>query len=445
MNKTFYSFPFLFLVLFLFMSRVAGAQSNDISPYSRYGIGDLQDQSSALNLSMGGTGIAYHNDANPPFFINLKNPASYAYAFIPVQDSAGKGGLKMATFEAGLTDNILNISSGGQTAQSNNTYLSYLALNIPVSKHLGLGMGLTPVSTEGYNISTNSTIDTNTVQNTYQGTGGVEKVFLGAAYAFGKNKNLSIGVNASYQFGNLTNGEQVIFPLNVPAFNTFKTENLGVHAFTFDFGMMYTTKLWNDWSLTLGGIFVPTLNLDANYTLFTVTQYNATTSTVDTIQDSGRVGKVKIPLKFGCGITIKKGDHFTFSLDYTKQYWSQYSYFGQSEGLIDSYTYGVGIQYVANKDYARNYWQRIQYRMGFSYGQNYLNIDNTPFVDKNVSFGLGLPLGPTNPFDHPAILNLAVQVGTMGTTSNNLLLQNYVKIMVGITFDDHWFDKRKFQ
>ena len=147
---------------------------------------------------MGGTGIAYHNDATTPFLINLKNPASYAYNFIPVLDSAGTGGLKMAAFEAGIVDNILTLSSEGQTAKSNNAYLSYIALNIPVSRHFGIGMGLSPVSSEGYNISTFGYVQNTTpgqpntteVINQYDGTGGINKVYVGLAYSPVKNLSL---------------------------------------------------------------------------------------------------------------------------------------------------------------------------------------------------------------------------------------------------------------
>jgi hypothetical protein len=456
MSKAFHSVPISIVVLSLFGAGFASAQSSDISPYSRYGIGDLQDQSSVLNFSMGGTGIAYHNDESTPFFINLKNPASYAYNFIPVEDSAGKGGLKMAAFEAGVQDNILSLTTQGQTIHSNNAYLAYVALNIPISKHFGLGMGLTPVSTTGYNITTSSYIDSTTpskqivpsstaVQTQYQGIGGVNKVFVGLAWA--PSKSFSIGGNLSYLFGNLTNEEDIYFPGNVSAFNSFKIENIGIHSFDADFGMMFNQKLWGDWSITIGATIAPSFNISSNYTLFAGPQFvnGAGVYTMDTIQDSNANGKIKIPLSYGVGITIKKGEHWTISIDRSGQNWSQYSFFGQTENLTDSYKWGVGLQYVPNKVYPKNFLQRVHYRLGFSYGQNYLDLYNTPLIDKSFSAGIGVPVGSSNPFNHPAVVNIGVQFGYLGTTTNNLLLENYVKIMVGFTFDDHWFEKRKFQ
>jgi hypothetical protein len=458
MNRAFYSVPALILVFSIFSAGRASAQSSDISPYSRYGLGDLQDQSSALNFSMGGTGIAYHNDGSTPFLINLKNPASYAYGFIPVEDSSGKGGLKMAAFEAGIIDDDESVTTEGQTIHSNNAYLGYLALNIPMSRHFGLALGLTPVSSAGYNISTNSNIDTNTmatsspkmgttVTNQYQGSGGINKVFVGLAYA--PIKNLSVGANVSYLFGNITNEEDIYFPLNAAAFNTLKIENTGVHSFDADFGIMYTFKgkFMGDWSVTLGATVAPSFLVNSSYSIFSGPVYSnaGVSQTMDTVQDSSSNGKIRLPLTYGGGITIKKGDHLTISFDYSAQNWSQYTYFGQTEDLSNSYKYAMGIQYVPNKDYPKTYGQRIHFRFGASYARNYLDLDNTPLIERDITAGVGLPIGPSNPFNHPAMLNIGVEVGQLGTGSNNLIQQNYFKLMVGFTFDDHWFEKRKFQ
>lgn len=443
MSKAFHSFRALLTVLCILSAGFAYSQSSDISPYSRYGIGDLQSQSSVLNFAMGGTGIAYHNDADAPFFINLKNPASYAYGFIPLYDSTGTAGLKMVAFEAGLQDNVINLSSAGQTASSNNAYLSYAALNIPLSRHFGLAMGLVPVSSEGYSITTNPVIDSDgfpsksTAQNTYQGAGGVNKVFLGAAYA--PCKYVSVGGNLSYLFGNLTNTEEINFN-NANIFNTLKGENIGLHAFAADFGIMFTVPLWGDWTISAGATFAPAINLTANYNIFTVSQ-NYVGTNIDTVQDSGAVGRIKIPMMYGGGITIKEGERWTISFDHTVQNWGQFSYFGQTENLSNSYTYGVGVQYVPKKDFPRTYAQGINYRIGYSYSLNYLDLYNTPLMDRNFSAGISLPIGDPSPLRYPAMLNVAFKVGSMGTTTNNLIKENYFQLMVGLTFDDHWFDK----
>jgi hypothetical protein len=450
MNRAFYLNPALLLLLALFTAGIASAQSSDVSPYSRYGIGDLQDQSSVLNFSMGGTGIAYHNDSITPFFVNLKNPASYAYGFIPYEDTSGKGGIKMATFETGVINNSLSLTTEGQTTRSSNAFLSYIAFNIPVSRHFGLGMGLTPVSTEGYNITTNYNVPSITkngtylsdtiAENQYQGYGGINKVYLAAGWS--PFKGFALGVNGSYMFGNLTNEEDVYLPPNINGFNTLKIEDVDIHSFYADFGMMYTFRVpfAHKWTITLGATYAPPLNINASYSGFAGSQYvnGGSLTTMDTVIDTSYNGKLKM-------LTIKEGEQWTISFDYTQQDWNQFLFFGQSENLTESYKYAFGMQFVPKKLYARSYFQRIHYRIGASYGQDYLDLNNTPLKETNFTFGLGLPIGPANPFRNPAIINLAIQFGSMGTTSNGLIQENYVKLMAAFTFDDRWFDKHKFQ
>ena len=67
-------FKIISLLLFSF-SLVAQNESN--SPYSRFGLGDIQNFSTANQSAMGGTGIAIYD----PLLINLNNPASYSSVF----------------------------------------------------------------------------------------------------------------------------------------------------------------------------------------------------------------------------------------------------------------------------------------------------------------------------------------------------------------------------
>ena len=401
---------------------------------------------------MGGTGIAYHNDSIPVFFVNLKNPAAYAFSFIPFQDTSGKGGIKMASFETGIVENIISLTTQGQTAKSNNTYLGYIAFNIPVSKRFGLGMGLTPLSTEGYNISTTTLVNNIDVENQYQGIGGINKVFIGAGYT--PCKWLAFGTNLSYLFGNLTNVENIYYPPNIAGFNTLKLENVSVHSFYADFGAMENFTFIKNKKhpekniyLSFGQTYAPPINLNAGYTDFAGSQYSygGTSYNMDTVIDTSYNGKLKMPAKYGLGITVKYGDKLTISFDYTLEKWSNFTEFGQSENLGDSKQYGFGAQYLPKKSFPRTFFQGIDYRIGASYGINYLDLNDTRIVDKNITAGIGIPIGRPNPYLSPSVLNVGIKIGTLGTTSNNLIQQNYVKLMVSFTFDDHWFDKHKFQ
>ena len=63
------------LAILLIMFSVIGAMADNgiNSPYSRYGVGVLADQSLGTNRQMGGLGYALRSHR----FVNLKNPASF--------------------------------------------------------------------------------------------------------------------------------------------------------------------------------------------------------------------------------------------------------------------------------------------------------------------------------------------------------------------------------
>ena len=59
--------------------------------------------------------------------------------------------------------------------------------------------------------------------------------------------------------------------------------------------------------------------------------------------------------------------------------------------------------------------------------------------DMSFTVGLGLPI--TGTFSS---INIGFEMGKRGTTANGLIQQNYSNISVGLSFNDKWFEKRKF-
>jgi hypothetical protein len=73
-----------------------------------------------------------------------------------------------------------------------------------------------------------------------------------------------------------------------------------------------------------------------------------------------------------------------------------------------------------------------------------LSYEQLPFFangnkvnDFGINFGLSLPTGRSS-------IDLAFKTGSRGTTADNKLKENYFKVFVGLTLNDQWFVKRKF-
>lgn len=110
---------------------------------------------------MGGVSLGYTN----PSTINVNNPASYSYDSITVM-------------EIGVNSEALFSKQNDISTSGLNADLNALAMAFPVVKNkLGISFGIIPFSSTGYNIISESNIDTlNTTSDInyiYKGTGDI--------------------------------------------------------------------------------------------------------------------------------------------------------------------------------------------------------------------------------------------------------------------------------
>ena len=160
---------------------------------------------------------------------------------------------------------------------------------------------------------------------------------------------------------------------------------------------------------------------------------------LDTIVSSKDTNSVIFPKSIGAGFTFKRGNQLLIGFDYEQRIWSEYLSFGEKDSsMTDSKRYSFGLQYTPNSK-ANNYLATIQYRIGFNYQNSYLKINNLQLEQYGTTFGIGLPLKRLK-----SILHLSVEYGERGTTDNGLLKESYWKTRFGITLNDLWFVKRKY-
>ena len=174
------------MLLLSFIGIYADNGSN--SPYSRYGVGLLSDQSLGVNRQMGGLGYGLRSNK----YINILNPASFSEA-----DT-----LTML-FEAGFSLQNVNFKEGSKRINAKNASFDYIAVEFRVCKNLGMSAGFLPYSTVGYSFSNTANAGTNEESiNSYNGTGGIYQPFIGLGWK--PFKGVSVGVMGSYIYGDIT-------------------------------------------------------------------------------------------------------------------------------------------------------------------------------------------------------------------------------------------------
>ena len=115
-----------FTLIFLFFCGSLLAQNQINSPYSRFGIGDLQSNILSEYAAMGGSSIGSYN----PNIVNPYNPASYS-AFR----------VNSFIFSTGGAHQTTKMQTINLEQTTNNSSFSHLILGFPISKMIGVSAG----------------------------------------------------------------------------------------------------------------------------------------------------------------------------------------------------------------------------------------------------------------------------------------------------------------
>ncbi len=413
----------------LLFSLVSFAQEGTSSPYSFYGIGDVRFKGTIENGSMGGMSVILDS-----IHMNIVNPAMYS-------------SLKLTTYAIGGTFSVNNLKTNSQNEKAQRTALDYLAIGVPLNK-MGIGFGLIPYSSVGYNIKSSSS-DVNSIRtDSYDnGNGGVNKVFLGFGYQL--TKDLSIGADVQYNFGEI-NTQNITIRNNangVPIQYASKEINTSIaNGVNFNMGLSYKTKINNKLNFFSSATYSPEAKLNLGNT--------RTVSLVQTIGglDAGTIGdpidvtvpstKLKLPTKFTLGFGIGDVKKWSVGSEVTFQNTSN---FGNRFSDISNVSYEnsarftFGGYYIPNYKSFSNYFSRVVYRGGFRYENTGLIINDTKIMDGALTLGLGMPL--KGAFSN---VNIGFELGNRGTKSAGLVREHYMNFKVGLSLNDRWFVKRKY-
>jgi hypothetical protein len=406
--------------------------NNTSSPYSRFGLGDLQSYSFGRSSAMGGASLASRNNQQ----INISNPASYTAV-----DSLA------FMFEFGVAGKLSKYSNDITSMNANDANFRYFAMNFQITNWMATSLGLTPYSDVGYDVEVNDEIENvGNILYKYYGEGSLSKAYLGLAVD--PVKNISVGANLNYMFGTL-NRNAITYFLDSPSefYSNSRNESLRVRDFNLSLGAQATIPLKNEQRITLAAIVEnkPTFTRfysDLNTKYIQVQVNNSTRADQDTIKPfrTEEKGNLEFPLTYGFGISYVKNNSLEINADYYHQGWADVNLpGGGSDVLTDLNKFALGAEWIPDKFSIRSFLNRIAYRAGLKYENTYLKFDNQQINDFGITFGVGLPVYRSN-----STINVSAELGRRGTKQNNLVLENYAKINLSVNLYDLWFIQRRF-
>ena len=413
-------------LLLTMVTGMAIAQNNTNSPYTRYGYGDLSDQSFGNSKAMGGIAFGLRDGAQ----INPLNPASYTAI-----DSL------TFLFEGGVSLQNMNISGSGVKLNAKNSSFDYLAMQFRLHPRIAMSIGLLPFSNVGYSVS-DSKVDNGVSQTrSFTGDGGLHQLYGGIGVKV--LKNLSLGVNASYFWGDITRTRTIIYPATSESYSYIQQMGVSISDYKLDFGTQYTLDFNKKHSMTIGAVFSPKHKLNNDYTV---------TTQVSTTNSNNLDATLELPNTFGVGFTYNYDKRLTVGADYSLQQWSK-TKFGVNtsddavrEDFNETYTYcdrhkiSVGAEYIPNL-MGRSYLSHIKYRLGAYYTTPYYKIGGKEATrEYGVTAGFGLPVPRSR-----SILSISGQFVRISGQESAFVNENIFRVSIGLTFNERWFFKRRVE
>ncbi len=405
----------------------AGASAQVDTPYSMYGYGMIGDRATSMQRQMGGVGYAMNSGRQ----INVMNPASYAAI-----DSL------TFLFDIGADMSMIWSKEDNARRHSIGGGVDYVTMQFPISKFMGGSFGLLPYSNVGYSFG--NEIQHGSMEN--QGSGGINQLYLGLS---GKVAGFSVGVNVSYDFGTIVND---VFATPSNGGQTKFEHVMEIRDWNINAGVQYTAK-WNRWNkLVVGVTYSPKKSLHGR--TWATMQETSQDSAPDTVGYMKLGKKYYTPQSFGVGVsyTYEKSYRLMVEADFTFQDWKNALYSPLMSNNPDTPNevvfagmdfnnrtkFAVGAEYVPRL--RGNYGERISYRFGGYYCNDYLKIRGNAVKEFGLSCGAGLPTP-----EGRTLVNVGLEWKQRKGTPNPLLTENYFNITLGVNFNELWFYKRKIR
>jgi hypothetical protein len=404
------------ILIFLFTFSVINAQSSSV--YSRYGIGDLELGYSPKMISMGDIGVTQLD----PDHLIVSNPASWS-------------ALTRTRIEFGFGYKGVLISDQNQSNFTSETEFKGFTFGFPVSQEYGIGFvaGLVPYSRVSYKAvekfpSSDQVIPAYKV--IYEGKGGLSKIFIGSSVKL--PLGFYGGVTLDYYFGNQNYFSSIEFDNSEDFINTIYENSRSSTGFGTTAGIIssnlssdFNLGFFNDLRLGFSFSYMGNLNTD---TLLTSTSLFL----VDTVAFAST--ETKVPLRFNGGISFAFEESYNVSIDYMFQPMSEYRFnYLNDIHLRDALKISAAFEYKPKRSVGMTNWEQIIWRFGLSYEQTQYKFNGEGINQFSTFAGLSYPMGMDNSLD------FAVQYSLRGTKDNNLLSENSVRVLVGLSFGELWF------
>jgi hypothetical protein len=414
-------------LLFVLSTSFVVSQTNTGSPYSLNELGEINFLGNVSNLSMGGIDSAIDS-----IEFNINNPSSLAK-------------LKTTNYLIGTFYKSTGISNVNSTDNINTANINYIAVGIP-TKIFGFGFGVLPYSSVGFNLQSTEEYNTaNSINSRLFGAeGNINRAFVSIGLPL--LKYLSLGASANYNFGKF-NYEKFNLIENVN-YGIFSNSSSEISGFTYNFSSNLSIPLKNDFTLNLVYSFYPEGDLDS-YNIESLYTSNSSSISLESLGDFVDIDlnsrglentKLPVPKKSVYSVGLEKKNSWFLGFQYESKLSSNFENVFldiQNVSYRDSNSLSIGGYIIPDSSSLISYWKRVKYSIGIKNEKKSIIVNNLPVNHFSLNLGLGLPIAGLSK------ANLGLEIGKVGD-NDSLVKENYLALRLGLSLNDVWFIKRKY-
>ena len=431
-NKISLTLCILFSVSFL---HAQDGAYNGYTPYSIYGVGDLQKPGTAFNAGMGGVGVATRNRR----FINTMNPAS-----VTARDTLSF----MADF--GLSGKAVSFRQNDLKSGNNTFNISDFVMSFPVYKSFSMMLGIMPYSNVGYDYSFIET-DPDVIGNTGNigyaatGDGGLYQMYVAGGVDLWNR--LSVGAEAIYYFGDIDKAVNMVFSQSSYR-NIVSGYVMQLRGTTGKIGLQYEQPLGKV-TMTLGATYKLSSKMKGYVTDYTYANLASQTDTLTHRVDTLGSRNLRFGDELGIGIALRSGDRWRFEVDYFRSGWKDSGLDGHA-GFADrgdavfsssvSSSIKAGFEITPNRSDIRYFYKRWTYRAGAYYDKEYYRLNGRTVTSYGLTLGMTVPvyMGYNG-------ISFALDVGQRGSVVDDMVRERYIGFNIGVNIFDIWFRKHRYE
>jgi len=392
------------------------------SIYSFEGLGSLEHQGMPNNFMMGEVGIG----TPTRFHINTQNPANLVYN-------------TFSTFQVGLEVDRRSFSGDGVSGTDTEGSLRFLGYAFPIMfGKWSSSIGILPYSTVNYNTFSEGVISGTGGEEVTQisdnrGEGGLTHFYW--ANGFRIKKKLLVGIRANYTFGSINKESTIsIGGADVPISNVSFEDQESYSDINFLFGLGYRHEFTEEKYLNFGVTYSPQSSLNGTSEL-SLLRLSSSGQQIESTEVSNTEINQDLPQSLGFGMSYQRLNNYKIGLDVELQQW------GSVERGNDTFTdfskIALGVEWIPDYDDVGSYFQRAKYAIGINRTKLPYVVNEQSLIDFGINFGASLPVSGFSSID------LGFKWGQLGETGNDLIRENYYKIVIGATINDRWFIKRR--